>query len=175
MASTLTVDNIVGATTAGNVKIPGTIVQVVGRTGGDRVTTSSLNTWTEANMDLTITPKFNDSQFLITAVQSMRVYGTGVTVARGSIRLKRRIGSGSYGIVFNTAGHQEMMQTRVANGVTQEFATAMPITALDGPSHNGQTVTYAVEGLTYNDTGVSQMILWEGTRGCQIQIMEIAQ
>jgi hypothetical protein len=46
MASTLTVDNIVGATTVGNVKIPGTIVQVVGRTGGDRVTTGNLNTWT---------------------------------------------------------------------------------------------------------------------------------
>ena len=175
MASTLTVDNIVGASTAGNVKIPGTIVQVVGRTGGDRVTTGNTSTWTEANMDLTITPKFNDSQFLITAVQSMRIYGTGVTVARGSIRLKRRIGSGSYGIVFNTAGHQEMMQTRVANGVTQEFATAMPITAKDGPSHNGQTVTYAIEGYVYGDSGVSQMILWEGTRGCQIQIMEIAQ
>ena len=151
MASTLTVDNIVGATAAGNVKIPGTIVQVVGRTGGDRVTTfSTLNTWTEANMDLTITPKFNDSQFLITAVQSMRIYGTGVTVARGSLRLKRRIGSGSYTVwIFNTAGHQEMMQTRGANGVTQEFATAMPITAKDAPSHNGQTVTYVVEGLTY--------------------------
>jgi hypothetical protein len=105
----------------------------------------------------------------------MRIYGTGVQVARGSIRLKRQIGSGSYGIVFNTAGHQEMMQTRVANSVTQEFATAMPITVLDAPSHNGQTVTYAIDGLVYNDTGVSQMILWEGTRGCQIQILEIAQ
>ena len=42
MASTLTVDNIVGATTAGNVKIPGTIVQVVGRTGGDRIKTRNL-------------------------------------------------------------------------------------------------------------------------------------
>ena len=175
MASTLTVDNIVGATTAANVKIPGTIVQVVGRTGGSRVSTGNMNSWTDANMDLTITPKFNNSKFLVTAVQSMRIYGTGVTVARGSIRLKRQIGSGSFGIVFNTDGHQEMMQTRVANSVTQEFATAMPITALDGPAHNGQTVTYNIQGYTYSDTGVSQMILWEGTRGCQIQIMEIAQ
>ena len=175
MASTLTVDNIVGATTAANVHLPGTVVQVVGRTGGARVTTGTLNTWTAANMNLTITPKFNDSKFLVTAVQSLRIYGTGVTVARGSLRLKRQIGSGSYGIVFNTDGHQEMMQTRVANAVTQEFATAMPITALDAPSHNGQTVTYNIDGLVYNDTGVSQMILWEGTRGCQIQILEIAQ
>lgn len=175
MASTLTVDNIVGATTSTNVKIPGTIVQVVGRTGGSRVTTGTLSSWTDANMALTITPKFNNSKFLVTAVQSMRIYGSGVTVARGSIRLKRQIGSGSFGVVFNTDGHQEMMQTRVANGVTQEFATAMPITSLDGPAHNGQTVTYNIQGYTYSDSGVSQMILWEGTRGCQIQIMEIAQ
>ena len=175
MASTLTVDNILGATTATNVKIPGAIVQVVGRTGGARVTTGTMNTWTDANMDLTITPKFNDSKFLVIAVQSMRIYGASVTVARGSLRLKRQIGSGSFGVVTNTDGHQETMQTRVPTSVSQEFATAMPITFLDAPSHNGQTVTYNIQGYTYGDSGVSQMILWEGTRGNHIQIMEIAQ
>jgi hypothetical protein len=174
MASTLTVDTIVGAATAANVKIPGTIVQAVGRTGGARVTTSTLATWTPANMDLTITPKFNNSQFIVMGSQSMRIAGNA-QVARGSIRVLRQIGSGSFGVVMNTDGHQEMMQTRTNGASGQEFATQLPFSALDGPSHNGQTVTYRVEGYAYSDSGVTQLILWEGTRGPQIQILEIAQ
>ena len=175
MASTLTVDNIVGAAAAANVKIPGTIVQVVGRTGGSRVTTGTMSTWHVANMDLTITPKFNDSKFLVVGNQSMRIYGSATQVNRGSIRISRQIGSGSFGVVLNTAGHQEMMQMRTPSNTGQEFATALPFSAFDAPAHNGQTVTYRVEGYAYGDSGVSQLILWEGTRGPQIQILEIAQ
>jgi hypothetical protein len=174
--SKLYVNEIVEATSGAGVHIPGSVVQVVGRVGGSRVTTGSMNSWTSANMDLTITPKFSDSKFMIVGNQSVRIAGSGVTVARGALRVNRQIASGSFTTIWNTAGHQETMQTRVSTAVSQEFATSMPISILDSPTlTSGQTVTYRVEGLCYNDSGVSQLILWEGTRGCEIQILEIAQ
>ena len=68
MGSTLTVDNIVGATTAANVKLPaGAILQTVTKTFGDQTTVTSYGTtYTDVtNGTITITPKFNNSQILI--------------------------------------------------------------------------------------------------------------
>tara|TARA_E500000178_G_C16481811_1_gene513420 strand:- start:51 stop:566 length:516 start_codon:yes stop_codon:yes gene_type:complete len=67
MGSTLTVDNIVGATTAANVKLPaGHMVQyVVNQTMGQQ-TISTVNTYTDiGNSATTITPKFNNSKVKI--------------------------------------------------------------------------------------------------------------
>ena len=50
MASTLTVDNIVGATAAGNVHMPGGVVQVV---QGTHATTVSISTGTYTFTGLT--------------------------------------------------------------------------------------------------------------------------
>ena len=66
MASTLTVDNIVGATTAANVKLPaGSILQVVeGSATALNVTNST--SLTASNLSATITPKYSSSKVLIT-------------------------------------------------------------------------------------------------------------
>ena len=63
MASTLTVDNIVGATAAANVKMPaGAILQTVIRDFTDQTAiTSSGTTYTDlTNGTITITPKYNN-------------------------------------------------------------------------------------------------------------------
>ena len=68
MGSTLTVDNIVGATTAASVKTPaGTILQTVTKAFSDSTSaTSSGTTYTDVtNGNITITPKYNNSKILI--------------------------------------------------------------------------------------------------------------
>ena len=58
MASTLTVDNIVGATTAANVKLPaGTILQTIVTNHTTQVNISSTS-YTDGNVTSTITPKY---------------------------------------------------------------------------------------------------------------------
>jgi len=70
MASTLTVDNIVGATTAGNVHIPDAVVQVVHGTLTGQVAVTGNNTGgadyiVDIGLNATITPKFSNSKIKI--------------------------------------------------------------------------------------------------------------
>ena len=68
MGSTLTVDNIVGATTAANVKLPaGHVVQVQSVASSAQLTLSSTNTWLATGIQVNITPKFSTSKILIIA------------------------------------------------------------------------------------------------------------
>ena len=75
MASTLTVDNIVGATTAANITMPaamkstGTPIQVVHATVQTHPQYSSTS-YVATDVQVAITPKFADSKFLIEAVFS---------------------------------------------------------------------------------------------------------
>jgi len=68
MGSTLTVDNIVGATTAANVKLPaGASLQVVhmnGTSQGHTTTTSTSYTEIDTDFRTTITPKYSNSKIL---------------------------------------------------------------------------------------------------------------
>jgi len=65
MASTLTVDNIVGATTAGNVHIPGAVIQVKSTNTNTRTTHSSTSYQVADDIVATITPKYATSKILI--------------------------------------------------------------------------------------------------------------
>ena len=71
MASTLTVDNIVGATAAGNVHIPGGVVQVVSANYSTLVTSAST-TWVDTGLSCAITPKFSNSKIMILVDQNGR-------------------------------------------------------------------------------------------------------
>ena len=96
MASQLTVDTIVGATTAGTVKVPGAIVQTVhgkftgqvavsGTSGNDRIV--------DIGLSATITPKFSNSKIIINVTLYM---GGDQTNASGYIQsyLVYKAGSG---------------------------------------------------------------------------------
>ena len=69
MASTLTVDNIVGATAAANVKLPGSPIQVVYNSVQTHAQYDSTS-YAATDVQVQITPKFADSKFLIEAVYS---------------------------------------------------------------------------------------------------------
>ena len=65
MASTLTVDNIVGATAASTVHAPGHVIQVQSVASSAQLTLSTTNTWVATGIQLNITPKFSNSKIYI--------------------------------------------------------------------------------------------------------------
>ena len=92
MASTLTVDNIVGATAASKVHIPGGVVQLVSSSmAGSNVTTSS-NSYVTTGLSVTITPKFSTSKIYLTCQGGghylpYQAQMANVTIYRGSSNL----------------------------------------------------------------------------------------
>ena len=83
MASTLTVDNIVGATTAANVKLPaGYVIQTQYAQSMAQVTSTitTLNNPTESGLNVIITPKYNTSKILLMMSISLRGDGSNAYV-----------------------------------------------------------------------------------------------
>jgi|13_taG_2_1085334.scaffolds.fasta_scaffold43777_2 hypothetical protein len=78
MASTLTVDNIVGATTASAVHIPGGVVQVQNTYSNTQAATTSAGVAIDG-ASLSFTPKYNNSKLLIQARIPIKVYNTNNT------------------------------------------------------------------------------------------------
>ena len=102
MASTLTVDNIVGATTAANVKMPvGSVLQVVNGPAPVARLTSTSTSYTNTPVTATITPKYNTSKILV------RWNTTTLSVASVYIylRLMCAIGGGSQALVNANETH----------------------------------------------------------------------
>ena len=67
MASTLTVDSIVGASSSNTVHVPGHVIQVQSVASSAQLTLSSTNTWLATGIQVNITPKFSTSKILIIA------------------------------------------------------------------------------------------------------------
>ena len=74
MASQLTVDNIVGATTAGNVHIPGAVIQVKSTNTNTRTTHGSTSYQVIDDIVATITPKYATSKILVMMNVMVRTY-----------------------------------------------------------------------------------------------------
>jgi hypothetical protein len=99
MGSTLTVDNIVGATTAANVKLPaGAVLQTID-TSNATETTVQNTTFADTGLTLSITPKFATSKILVTCTQSVQVWNTGA-YATGRWRIMRNVGGGSFSAIY---------------------------------------------------------------------------
>jgi len=139
MASTLTVDNIVGATTAANVKLPaGSILQVVEGTTSTTNSTTSTSA-VDTGLSATITPKYNTSKIL--AIASLPYHateepGTDVTAY---LFLKRTVSGGS---TVELAGCIFGDHTGNANRSDQWGTVSM--TKLDNPTTTSAT-TYKVQ------------------------------
>ena len=86
MASTLTVDNIVGATSASAVHVPGSVIQVVEGSYNTQTDISS-GSYVDSGLSVIITPKFSSSKvYVITNLQTF-INGVGiigVNIVRGS-------------------------------------------------------------------------------------------
>ena len=170
MGSTLTVDNIVGATTAANVKLPaGHVVQTVQflrRGQQDGTTLSSLAVLTTASladiMSKAIVTKFANSlifvQFNIVLYEST---GTAMRLKTKILRNSTEINGDTYG-GYAAAGTGMMHHN---------------VTMIDSPSAAaGTTLTYKMQaaetgsstvGVGYGDSG--------GGSNASIILMEIAQ
>ena len=96
MASTLTVDNIVGATTAASVKTPaGTVLQTQVNTYNTEVTTTS-STFAATGASVTITPKFATSHILVGIQGVVYMFGNNITAEpRVGFKLYRSEGGSS--------------------------------------------------------------------------------
>ena len=80
MASTLTVDNIVGATSASKVHVPGHVIQVVSTTKTDSYSTTSNSYSNITGLSATLTPSSASSKILVLVsaqVRAVKSSGTG--------------------------------------------------------------------------------------------------
>ena len=86
MGSTLIVDNIQGATTAANVKLPaGCILQTIQGSTNTAMTTATTS-YADTGLTATITPKFATSKILVRIAQHYRYdrFGFSIKIMRGS-------------------------------------------------------------------------------------------
>ena len=111
MASTLTVDNIVGATTAANVKLPaGAVLQTI-QTNSNSAYSSASTSFVDTGRSVTITPKYNTSKILITVSATMSASAANVQPIFTIYRDSTNIGHSNrgFGQSFNGAGSSHMM------------------------------------------------------------------
>ena len=162
MASTLTVDNIVGATTAANVKLPaGSVLQTVNSQTTTSETTTS-NSYVDTGLHVTITPKYSSSKILIRAsvclYQPNNAGAASVTVKRGSTNLSSA--SYGFGYIYIASGGGHVNQT--------------PIEFLDSPSTTSAT-TYRVQISTGVGVNLGTAYISVNGTPSTITVMEIAQ
>ena len=176
MGSTLTVDNIVGATTAANVKLPaGCVVQTVTRAFTDSTSITTFgSTFTDAtNGYITITPKYNNSKILIIPniafylqdASSLYIYG-GFRLLRGSSTVVAPTnsvdGNGSYDYGLGDNG----------TSTTLQFGAKHCGHSVDTPATTSST-TYKFQGINYS--AGRTMVINGGGASSSIIAMEISQ
>ena len=152
MASTLTVDNIVGATSASAVHVPGSVIQVVEGSYNTQTDISS-GSYVDSGLSVIITPKFSSSKvYVITNLQTF-INGVGiigVNIVRGSTSILA---------LQNAAGYQD------------NSADVVSMTKLDSPATTSAT-TYKVQ---VNQIANSGTLRINQNGGSRITVMEIAQ
>tara|TARA_B100000886_G_scaffold316939_1_gene255884 strand:+ start:355 stop:873 length:519 start_codon:yes stop_codon:yes gene_type:complete len=103
MGSTLTVDNIVGATTAANVKLPaGSVLQTTTSVSNGSYVTTASTSLVASGLIASITPKYSSSIIMIyfsasfTSIDSNATGGT-------AMKFYKSVGGGSYSVVSSMA------------------------------------------------------------------------
>ena len=160
MASTLTVDNIVGATSADTVHVPGHVVQVINGSYATAVS-SAITSFADTGLTATITPKSNTSKILVLVnQQGCQKYGanTGLQLKlfRGSTELTKF--ESQLGINANTSHDQNVGGCGVC--------------FLDSPSTTSATV-YKTQ--LANRNGAGGVGVQADAATSTITLMEIAQ
>ena len=153
----------------------GSVIQVVyAAAGSSNVTVSpSSSSYADGPMEISITPTSTSNKILVFGQQGLRLEFSGVH-ARAGIRVERKIGSGSYDVVWNTANLREMVQAYDrGTSDAKEFNQEVPFSVLDTPNTTS-ALTYKITGGLHNDSNVSSMQMWKGGYGSTITAMEIA-
>ena len=187
MASKIKVDQIQTADGTGTIALQnqlsgmtsasmptGSVIQVVyAAAGSSNVTVSpSSSSYADGPMEISITPTSTSNKILVFGQQGLRIEFTGNN-GRAGIRVERKIGSGSYDVVWNTANLREMVQAYDRSSGSKEFNQEVPFSVLDAPNTTS-ALTYKITGGLNNDSGVSSMQMWKGGYGSTITAMEIA-
>ena len=159
MASTLTVDNIVGATASDDVHIKGHVVQVVNGVTSTRDTTASAS-WVATSITATITPKSSSSKVMITVSTSGNVNNASshnlyYSIFRGTTNL----GNATYGM-----GEVRGVSANIRGGINPTF--------LDSPNTTNAT---AYTLYFYSNGGSTVEIPGNAGQTRSITLMEIAQ
>ena len=159
MASTLTVDNIVGATAAAKVHMPGGVVQVIQGNTATRVLIST-GTYTFTGLTASITPKFSTSKILVQIEQAGCLAVSGST---GDINMRLQRNSSD---IYNFA-------LGYFYGVATEFRTGISGCFLDSPATTNATVYRTM--FAANDGGSCAVQNDNANTVSTITLMEIAQ
>ena len=160
MASTLTVDNIVGATTAANVKLPaGSSLQVV---SAQKTDTQAISGAYADVLSATITPKYNTSKILIqvTLNASATHRYNGCKLFRGSTQIALGDAAGSVSRVFLSIDSNQdethsayIMRTMSGDFVDSPSTTSATVYKIQcGVDDGGSSVTH-INKMPNNDTG----------------------
>jgi len=177
MGSTLTVDNIVGATTAANVKLPaGSVLQTVSTSWSTTTAVTATSYTAITGASLAITPKFSTSKILVMLNLSLKVNDSNTAYANGALQILRGStlisgtvptdGTGSFEVGNYVGGSSAIeMNHRYTNNV------------VDSPSTASAT-TYSVKGKVYGSAGGIVTVNASGAGGAgtsSLILMEIAQ
>ncbi len=136
MGSTLTVDNIVGATSSSVVKIPGHVIQVVSVAKTDTFSSSSTSFTDVTGLSVAITPSSSSSKILVSVHFTAAATGANsprFNLVRGSTNIAQPSGSVPSSLQLNTSGSTD---GRMGS-----------IVFLDSPSTTSET-TYKLQGST---------------------------
>lgn len=153
MASTLTVDNIVGATTAANVHIPGSMVQILEAEYATQ-TDVTATSYFDLGLSVTITPKFATSKIFVMTNIHCYINGTGfiaVKVVRDST---------------------DIVASERPTSYTDNSAAIVALTKLDSPATTSAT-TYKIQVKALSPTSIPRVN--DGGGPSRITVMEIAQ
>ena len=172
MASTLTVDNIVGATTAANVKMPaGYLVQRQTTKFSTEYTNTTTSFSDIGGATLTFTPKFATSTLCITFNMHINVYTSGTnTNAGGQIILLHDGTNLDY-----AAGNYELyFQNDAADGVgPNNFLRQVKFSEVAASNTNARVIK--AQGRMYNATTAGLRINQAGYYTSYFIVEEIAQ
>ena len=138
MASTLTVDNIVGATTAANVKLPAGAVLQTKQTILSTAESITSTSFANSSLTVNITPKYSTSKIRVTVLGT---FGMNFWNANPYWRLMRDITQ----ISFNEGTHWPRVQYDSGRDSRSGLHIVMDI--LDSPSTTS-AVAYTLQGHT---------------------------
>ena len=161
MGSTLTVDNIQGATSSSAIHIPGHVVQVVHSADATNDINITSASFTHTGLTAQITPKYSNSKILVIVSQQARQLISGTGAMTVDIRLYR---DGS----AVTGTNQRRLERSGWNGYVTTFAGFV---YEDSPSTTSQIEykTFAARA-----TGDAVKFQHDDTDG-RMTLMEIAQ
>jgi len=171
MASTLTVDNIVGATSASKVMIPGHVANVVQALKTDKDTVTSTSFVDVSGLSVSITPTSSSSKILVT-VNMHGGHDTANYMLCNIVRDSTAIGQPTVAHLF-PATFNSYTGDNVSGGYAIQNSG---MTLLDSPNTTNAT-TYKVQVRTTGGTATvnGRPSNTNGATVSTITVMEIAQ